>query len=155
MSYEIAVPTTGELINLEDPAQCAQALHEIRTLEENVRDIKRALTEALVEASSQAGIKTLHLGHYTAVIKDSGTILWDLEVLERLLKAGLPQERYDALVTAEVTYKVSASVAKQISAANPKYARIVKKARTDVARSPSVSVTPTQGFTDTSPEREV
>lgn len=141
MTMELALPATGELIDLENASQCATALFELRELENRIRDVKRVLTEALLAESSRVGTKTMHIeGGLTAVVSDTPQVVWDVEALEKLLKAGLPEARYNELVTAEVTYKVNAAVAKSIAGTNPRYARIIKKARTEIPKAPTVSV---------------
>jgi hypothetical protein len=83
----------------------------------------------------------LHIGGgWRAEVTMGNRIEWDMEVLERLRDAGLPEERWDALVRPQVEYKVSARVADQIAKANPEYAVIVARARTDVEATPRVSI---------------
>lgn len=128
-STEIAIPVTGELVSLEDAAACGRALGDIRRLEQHLRDLKTLLTDSVVAECQRQGTKTLRLDDMTLTMSGGETVQWDIEVLEQLLDAGLPQERFDALVKTEVTYKVSAAEAKRL-AVNPEYADIIEKART-------------------------
>ena len=64
---------------------------------------------------------------------------FSIEVLE-LRDLGLPEERYGELVVATVTYKVNASVAKQIAGANPEYAKVIDRARSRPDTTPRVYV---------------
>jgi hypothetical protein len=125
---EVVLPTTGEVVDLGNPGACAAALDAIREMEDVVKGYKRLLTGVLIEESTRVGSKTLHFGGVTVEIKESVTTHWDLEILETLLEAGLPSERYDELVKAEVTYKVNKTESKRIAAANPAYAEIIDRA---------------------------
>lgn len=128
---ELVVAGVGSVVNLDKPAEVAQALADVRALENALRDVKPILTGALVEESKRQGKKTLRFGDLEVVISQSREIVWDLEVLAELLDAGMSEERYAELVTETVTYKVSAQEAKIIAGANPEYARIIERARTD------------------------
>lgn len=133
-STELVVAGVGELVDLTDAAQCVTALAAIRDLEQQLRDAKAALTDAIVSEAMRLGTKTLELPSGMKAVVSGGTeTIWDVEVLERLLDAGLPRERFDELVTVEVTTKVNAREADRISA-NPDYAEIVERAKTVVDR---------------------
>lgn len=139
-SLALVVPTTGELVSLDDPQQCVNTLLEIRELEERVRELKRALSEAIAEHSRMAGTKTLTFGDMTASVGSRSKVLWDVEVLEELLAAGLPAERFDQLVTAEVTYKVNLKVANSIASSNEEYAAIIERAKSEQPQAVSVTI---------------
>lgn len=140
----LVVPFTGEIVSRQDPEHCARVLYEIRDLEQRVRDLKDALKQALLEESQRAGTKTLHYPGLDAVISTPVVTHWDTEILLELLEAGLPEERYNDLVTTEVSYKVNGLVAKSVSASNPTYGSIIERAKTKVPRATSVSVNPTK-----------
>lgn len=127
---EIANPITGELIDVSDPTACAAAIAELRDLEDRAKYVRRILGETLVEESLRLGTKTLHLAGADVTLTEKKTIVWDVEKLAELRDAGLPEERWDELVTQVVEEKVNANVAKQLSG-NPVYAEIVAAARTD------------------------
>lgn len=140
MSTEIALPHSGELVDLGNPGFCARALNEIRALEQMLREAKQVLTEALVEEAARQGTKSLHLATGDVSISGGTVVEWDVEELDKLLDLGLPEERFDELVTQVVSYKVNAAVAKQISGANPDYAEIIQRARTEAPAAHRVSV---------------
>jgi hypothetical protein len=146
---ELAViPTTGEVISLDDPASCARALYEIKELEQRIRDLKAALRESIVNESVRVGGKTLHFGSeegeggYVAKISTPNETRWDYNVLLELVDAGLPEERFNELVLIEQSYKIDGSLVRQLSGANPVYAEILTRAKEVIPRSPTVSVSP-------------
>ncbi len=126
---ELVLPGTGQVIDLANPGSCADALNQIRQLEQSLRDAKRVLTEMLVAESERQGTKTLRLGKLEAIVGGGYNVTWDIEELAKLQDLGLPEERYYDLVQTVISYKVNASVAKQIAGANPDYARIIENAR--------------------------
>lgn len=139
-SLELVVPTTGEVISLDDPSGCLRALTEIRDLEAKLRDAKGALTEALSAEFSRLGTKTIELDGVKVELKGGSETVWDVEVLERLRDLGLPDERMAALVTTEITYKVNASVAKQIAAANEQYAEVIERAKSTIPKASYITI---------------
>lgn len=134
MAEELIVPTTGEVISSDDPIGCLRVLAEVRALEAKLKDLKGALTGALGEEFKRQGAKTLELGGVKAELRGGSEVVWDVEILEELRDAGLPDARMDALVTTEITYKVNASVAKAIAAVNDDYAEIVERAKTTIPK---------------------
>lgn len=140
--HELAIPGIGALVNLEDPREVGIALADIRSLEDDLRDMKRDLTAALIRYSETVGGKTFHLEGLDVVLTEKKPVTWDVEALEaKLRRAGLPEDRIDALIKVVVTRTVNANVAKQIAGANPKYARIVKACRSEGLSSTSATVT--------------
>lgn len=133
-------PRTGELVPVDSPDACAKLLGEVRELEGNLRELKSELTAALTAEFSRQGKKTLELGGVKAVLGGGSEIVWDVEILQELLGLGLPEERMNELVTAEVSYKVNASVAKQIAGANQEYAEVVARAQTTIPKTAYVSL---------------
>lgn len=136
----LVIPSTGEVIDLDDPSACLRVLTDIRDLESRLREAKGALTDALAAEFSRQGTKTLELNGVKATIGADSEIVWDIEILGRLRDLGLPEERMDKLITAEITYRVNGGVAKQIAAANPLYADVIEQAKSRVPRTPYVSV---------------
>lgn len=130
------MPLTGEVIALEDPAACGKALREVRRFEQDLREAKRLLTDAVVEHARRAGTKTLHVDGLDRPLRLSGgpgaEVVWDVEVLRTLLNMGLPAERFAELVAEEIHYRVNGNVAKSIAAINEEYARVVEAARTRI-----------------------
>lgn len=144
-SMELMVPFTGELVSLDDPAHCAKVMQEIRELEAKLRELKGYLGESLMEESRRQGTKTMHFPGLEVKINTPNDIAWDQEVLAELQAAGLPEERFNALVTTEISFKVNGSVAKSIAGSNEVYAEILARAQTRVPRTPSVSVNAKKG----------
>lgn len=145
MSTDLVVPGTGEIVNLDDAPQCARILGDLKTLKGQIRELEELLKEAIYDESRRQGIKTLHLPGMTAVVTTPVSIIWDHEILAELQEAGLPEERFNQLVKTEISFKVSASVAKQLSASNEAYAEIIARAQTRIEKPSSVTVTPTKG----------
>lgn len=137
---ELVVPTTGEIVDAGDPEACLRALSEVRELESRLKELKAELTDALAREFSRQGTKTMELGGYKAELRGGTQVVWDVEVLEELRDLGLPDDRMNALVTPEVTYRVNASVAKQIAAANTSYAGVITRAKTEVPKASYVTL---------------
>jgi hypothetical protein len=138
-SRELVHPATGELISLDDPRACAVAIVELRRLEHAMKDARAELVRVIAEEAERQGSKTLHLPGVTVTLKDSTRIEWDLDELEKLRDLGLPEDRYNALVRTEVTYKVQAGEAKRIAGANAEYAKVIERARHDFPGQPYVT----------------
>ena len=128
----LVVPGVGEVVSLESPQECVRALRSVRELEGMLRDAKRVLTAQIAAECARQGTKTLRYPGVQAELRGGEKVIWDVEVLERLRDMGLPEERWDTLVRAEVTYKVDAREAARISAANPEYAKVIGLAKTVV-----------------------
>lgn len=138
---ELVVPGIGEIVNLEDAPQVARALHAVRALEGQLRDVKSELTNALVYASQVQGSKTLRFEGVEAVVKGGEITMYDeVEIENGLRAAGMPEERIREIVVETVTRKVSAREAERAAKANPAYAKVIEAHRRTVEQSPSVSV---------------
>ena len=134
----LVLPHTGEIIDLRNPRECAEAVEGLRALKARIDDLVRQLTDAVAVVSEERG----GLDGTGAVLKTSDEIRWDVQILRELLHpAGLPTDRWDELVTQTVDYKVDARVAARIAKANPVYAEIIDRACTRTPRRPSVSTT--------------
>lgn len=133
---------TGEIIALADTAACAVALHELRALEDRIKEAKDALTDAILAEGKRQGKRTLHLPEgVVAIVKPGGRVLWDAHQLEDdLREAGMPEERIREIIQEEVSYTVKAAEAKRAATANPVYAKAVSAARREVEGKPYVSV---------------
>lgn len=136
----IVVPLTGEMIDVTDIGKVARVRHELREARQNLDAFNRALDEILVEEAERWGGKTLRVGGLVATVGPDSDLGWDMTVLPELLAAGLPQARYDALVTEVVSYKVSAAVANQIEKANETYGEIIGRARIRTPKRPTVKI---------------
>lgn len=140
-STELAIIGLGQLVNLEDGAECARAIDAIRDLEWQLRMAKQELTRALVHQSQQAGSKTLRYEGVEATVKGGSATEYDADAIYLdLLAAGMSEERAGEVVVETVTRKVSAAEAKRVSAANPAYKDVIDR-HTRVVDTPySVSV---------------
>lgn len=125
----VMVPGLGALVATSDLGQVAQALADIRELTAALGDARAVLTAAAARASAAQGTRTLHAAGYTVEVSADTELVWDVTVLPRLLAAGLPPERYAALVTETIEYKVDGRVARQLEQSNPEYAAILAEAR--------------------------
>lgn len=141
-SEELAIPLMQTLVRLDDVPLVAQTIIDIKQGIGVLMEARRVLEAAIIAESQRQGAKTLHLDPFLyAEVRDDKELVWDIDVLEELLDAGLPQERYDKLVVGVVTYKVSANVANQLArAGNEQYAEIIGRARTYNERQPRVTV---------------
>lgn len=137
---ELVQPLTGELIRADDVAGVGEAIRALREHKREVDTAISAFTAAAIEQSRAMGTKTLRAGGVTIKLGADSEIEWDVTELVKLLAAGLPPERYAELVTETLTYKVNASVAKQIEGANAKYAPIIDRARVRVPKRQTASV---------------
>ena len=127
-STELVIPAVGELVNLEDGAQCARAIDAIRDLEWQLRAAKQELTRALVHQSQQAGSKTLRYEGVEAVVKGGTSTDYDADAIYLdLLAAGMSEERAGEIVVETVSRKVSVAEAKRAAAANPAYAEAISR----------------------------
>jgi len=126
---EVVIPLTGELISLSDPVEVADALERLRAATDQLHDVRRVLEEALRFESERQGTKTLYLGDVKTVVSGGERVdFGDLqELADELREAGLPEERVGEVVVQ--TYKVNQRVAKQVAAANPRYADVIERHR--------------------------
>jgi len=145
-SLSLVVPFSGEVLSLDDASGCLRVLSEIRDLESQLRQAKSALTEALAAEFSRQGTKTLELNGVKASLGGGSETVWDIEILNELGELGLPEERLDELITTEVSYRVNASVAKAIAAANEGYGEIIERAKSVIPKAAYVKVSRGQSF---------
>jgi hypothetical protein len=138
---ELVLPGSGEVVDLREPAQVAYGLQALRELKRQL-DGLRSLLEALLRLESmRQGTKTLHLGSLEATVSGGDKLEWDVDLLGAgLRKAGCPEERIDELVQIKIKYRVDAGIARQLEAANPRYAAAIAAARRRVPAPWRVSV---------------
>lgn len=131
MSEELAIPGTGALVDLSNELECAHALRDLRDFEQQVREAKAALTNAIVDRSRILGTKTIHLSDgRKAEIRGGSETRYDAnEIEEGLRSLGMPEERIREIVVEEVSYKVSAREAQRAAAANEDYGKIIENAK--------------------------
>jgi len=136
------LPTTGEAVDLSKPDEVAAALRTLRAFKQGaLADAVRVLEEALMVEMERQGTKTLHFEGMTAKLVEKTETTWDVEALRKGLdRAGCPPGRIDELIVPEVTWKVNASVGRQLASANPKYERALKRHKTVVPGYRYVSV---------------
>lgn len=126
---ELVIRPTGQIVNLDHPAEVVEALDGIRQMKRVLDEARAVLEEALIEEAARVGSKTLRYGKLTASIADKSEIEWDVTELAKLLDLGLPPDRYGELVHEQISYKVDGSVARQLAGANPEYAKLIEAAK--------------------------
>ena len=100
---EVLQPLTGEMIPVRDIGRVARALAELRAHRERVAEALDAFTAAVVDESRRQGSRTLNVGDTVLTVSADSEIEWDVEVLDELRSLGLPEDRFDQLVTAVVS----------------------------------------------------
>jgi len=129
-SEVLTIPGTGVVVNLAEPREVAVALQDIRGLESRFREIKRVLSDTLVEAWRKGGTaKTFAVGGGRNVVITGGPEkVYDAEAIrDELLAAGMPDERVSEIVVETVSYQVKAVEAARAAKANPEYAAIIER----------------------------
>ncbi len=119
---------TGELVPAT-PAKATELLVAAREMRSRLMLLVKDCEAVLLDESRKQGTKTLHFDEGTATITGGTELVWNTDILLELRNRGLPEERYNELVVAHVTYKVDARVAKQLEAANEAYAEVIRMAR--------------------------
>lgn len=123
-------PATGEIVPAT-PANAAELAAALRELRVKISGAIKDCEAVLVDESARVGSKTLRLGGLTARVTGGSEIVWDVEKLRKsLARAGCPEERLLELIVETVEYKVNQTVARQLAAANPKYAKAIDGAKT-------------------------
>lgn len=131
---------TGEVLDAT-PENAVGLLRALRDYSRGVREIIKHCETILVEESRRQGTKTLRFGGYEATVKGGSDLVWDVqELMDGLRDVGCPEDRINALVTQEVSYKVSAAVARQLEAANEDYASVIDRCRHRVEKPQYVTV---------------
>jgi hypothetical protein len=139
---ELALPHSGELVDLSDEVACALALDEVRHIQAHLHHAVRALSDALASRAAVLGTKSIPItGGRVAAISGGTTKTYDAEQIERGLRSlGMPEERIREIVVEEVRYSVKANEAKRAAGANPAYAEVIDAATTEVEKAVSVSI---------------
>ena len=130
----LAVQLTGQIIDLRNPSDVAQALGDLREAKRQLDGVIALLADVIRAESARQGTKTLHLEHgLTATVAGGTRPEYDLEVLADTLRAaGLPEDRLEALIRTEIRYRLDANVARQLRGANPAYAAALDACTTRV-----------------------
>lgn len=135
MRTDLAIPDelvnlmTGEVVPTNRPGRVADLLRELREWRYAFMETIHAAEAVLIAESERQGTKTLRFGSTEVRITGGPETTYDVSILNELLAAGLPEERFGQLVRTTVEIKPIASVAKQLAAANPRYAEIIERAR--------------------------
>jgi hypothetical protein len=133
-------PETG-LINVETgellPAtveNAAAVLIAARNVKQHVNDVVAETTAYLVAEAERQGTRTLHGDQETVVVAGGpGTEVDAHDLAELLREAGCPEQRIEAAITTEISYKVNRSVLRQL-VVNPDYAAAVELATRPVQK---------------------
>lgn len=142
---ELSVPETlvdirsGEVLPAT-PDNAVEMLAVVRETRSRLMLLVKDCEAVLLRESARRGTKTMHFPDGTATITGGQEVEYDQETLAELLTLGLPEDRWNELVTAKVEYKVNAAVAKQLEASNEEYAHVVRRARTIVPKPWRVSL---------------
>jgi len=135
VSTEVAIPEvlldvmTGEVLPAT-PDNAHQVLEAIREREQQLREVKAAVTAFMLEQSRVQGTKTFHASAGDVVLSGGPTIEYDPhDLAEALREAGCPEDRiYDnpeaetrGVIQIEQTFKVNRSVLRQLAGANEDY----------------------------------
>lgn len=143
---ELAIPEefpdvlTGEMLPATTE-NAARVIQSAREMKDRIQDVIRNATVFLAEESRRRGTKTLPYGGGRAVLSGGASTEIDPEALRSLLtEAGCPEDRINAAVKEEISYKVDRAVCKQLAAANEDYAAAVELATRPIVKPFSVSV---------------
>lgn len=154
---------TGELVDRSDMGQVVGYLDQLNEHRRKVSALIREIGDIVIEHARTHGTKTIHaevrlppdpranaetqkhlpsVVRLKAVVSGGPEVDWDVSRLEDLLQAGLPQDRWNELVSIEQTFKINANVAKSIAASNPAYAEIIESAKGITPKPERVRVVP-------------
>lgn len=137
---EIAVTEHG-LLNVETgellPAtveNAALVLIACRNMKERANEIVAETTAYLVSEAERRGTKTLHTEGATVTLSGGVSDEYDAQDLMELLRSsGCPEDRIEAAVVTEISYRVNRSVLKQL-AVNKDYQAAIDLAKRQVER---------------------
>lgn len=133
---------TGEQLapTIENAARILDAVSRMR---DRLSAVREAATDVVREVARIQGVKTFHVGDLDVVLSGGPGIDYDPETLASCLRdAGCPDERIDAVVKAEITYKIDRSVLKQLTGANEDYKAAAELAERPVEKRWSASTKP-------------
>lgn len=147
---EIALPTTGELYDLDDEVEATRFLQALGEYQrETLAPAKAHATQTMLTLGRRLGSKKFTvqdaLGTPVADVEvvDTSEVEWvDVEQMEEKLRAaGLPEQKIrEVIELVPVQRKVLTTKAKQIARANPAYDEIVVEHMRRVAKPPRVKV---------------
>lgn len=113
----VVKPDTGELYDLEVPSEAARAVHDLKALEDRVKDARQAAEYALVTEARTQGRKTLRYGALTVEISGGpgATFIDPVELRAGLVKAECPADRIEEAIKTTVEEKVDRNVTRQLA----------------------------------------
>jgi hypothetical protein len=128
------VPWSGEIIDVSDPAVVATALYELREMRRRMAEFEEAAQQMLLDQMDTRGQWTMRFGDREVEGSTPGDdYYYDVEQFRKVLEAGLPEDRFNEIVTVKVTESVNRTKAKALLKV-PQYEQIVKDARVDTAK---------------------
>lgn len=138
----VVLPGTGTVVDLSDPVAATGALEDLRQLESLVKEAKGIVTRSIVWHGRHTGGLTFELPDGRKVeISDRPKIEYDAEAIEEELReAGMPEESIARIVKETLVKTVVAVEAKKAARANPDYAAIIERNKTEVPSNPSISI---------------
>ena len=138
---EIVLPT-GQIVDLTDPASCAEALAVVREIESQMKEVRGAIVDFFAAERERRGVDEIELPNGDVVkVKRNYEIQWDAEQLEEDLRAaGMPEERIREIIVEEVTHTVKAVEANKSAKRNADYAEAIQRARSETEKRPTVSL---------------
>lgn len=131
---------SGELLpaTVENAARVLAAARAQKTL---INRIIEEATSYLVDLSRHSGTKTLHGDEETITLTGGTSVEYDAhDLIETLREAGCPEDRINAAVVTEITYKVDRGVLRQLAAANEDYRAAIELAQREVEKPYRASV---------------
>lgn len=133
---------TGESLapTVENAARVLDAVSRAR---DRLSLIHAEAVDVVRAVSREQGKKTFHVGDLDVVLSGGPSIEYDpLALREALAAAECPEERIDAVVKEEITYKVDRAVLKQLTGANEDYKAAAELAERPVEKKWSASTKP-------------
>jgi hypothetical protein len=143
-STAIIDPQTGEMVDVSDPVKAAEFLDQLRQSKQILDGVIRSVTEIVSHEFERQGTRTINAGRYELELKETASFEWDEQELQKLLDAGLPEERYMEFINQTVSIRPKQNIAKQLET-NPAYAVIIDQARTRVVKGVRVDVRHAKG----------
>lgn len=131
---------TGELLE-PSIGNAARVISAARAMKQHVNQIVNEATDYLVSLSEHQGTKTLHGDGETVTVTGGTSTDYDAADLRDALEAaGCPEDRINAAIRTEITYKVDRAVLKQLAAANADYRAAIELAERTVEKPFRVSL---------------
>lgn len=126
---------SGELLEPTIP-NLAAVLIAARNMKERVNDIVTEATAYAVAEAERRGTKTLPVDEKLQVVVSGGASEeYDAQDLMELLRSvDCPEDRIEAAVVPEITWKINRSVLRQLAAANKQYAAAIDLAKREVEK---------------------